>query len=335
MVKVGIIGAGRMGRRHIEACLRSGHAVTKIADHNAESLSLAHDLAPNALAQDASDVAQSSDLDMVIVATTTTSHAELALRAIDSGVPYVLIEKPLGRSLSECDRVVSLAAQRGIRVAVNHPYRHMPPFQRLISLVRSEQFGGLSSMHVVGGNGGMAMLLTHFVDLFELMSGEPVVSVEASLPSAIVPNPRGEQYEDFSGTVRGYSATGRRLTVDLGADQGTGMVVTVAGPRGICTFDMLTGAMTGQVRELEDRDRPSTQYMFGKPFYEESHSPLDIIEGARSVIDSLMSGGSYCTLEQGRRYVEVLITAHAASRLSTRMVVGSPNVDRDELFPWP
>ena len=335
MVNVGIIGAGRMGRRHIEACLRSGHTVAMIADRNAESLSLARDLAPNALAQESLDLAQSSDLDMVIIATTTTSHAELAMQAIGSGVQRVLIEKPLGRSLSECDRVVSLAAQRGIHVAVNHPYRHMPPFQHLISLVRSEQFGGLSSMHVVGGNGCMAMLLTHFVDLFELMSGEPVDSVEASLPSAIVPNPRGEQYVDFSGTVRGFSASGRRLTVDMGADQGTGMVATIAGPRGICTFDMLTGAMTGQVRESEDRDRSSTQYMFGKHFHEVPHLPIDIIEGARSVIDSLMSGGSYCTLEQGRRYVEVLITAHTASRLNERMMIGSQSVNRDELFPWP
>lgn len=315
--------------------MRAGFEVTKLADQSVESLNQASEIAPHAQFVSASDLVRSDDLDMVIVATTTTSHAELAAMAIEHGRQAVLIEKPLGRSLAECDRVVSLAARHGTRVAVNHPYRHMPPFQRLISLVRSEQFGGLSSMHVVGGNGGIAMLLTHFVDLFELMSGEQVATVEANLPSAIVPNPRGEQYEDFSGSVRGYTASGRRLAVDLGADQGTGMVATVAGPFGICTFDLLTGSMTGRVRESDDRERPSTQYMFGTPFHDEPLSPIDIVEGARSVIESLAASGSYCTLEEGRRYVEVLISAHAASRRGERVMVGDASVDRDELFPWP
>jgi len=324
-----------MGRRHIDACIRAGFTVSMIADRSTESIALSLDLVPNALVVNGDELVAAHDLDMVIIATTTTSHAALACHAIESGNGRVLIEKPLGRSLAECDRVVSLAASRGSSVAVNHPYRHMPPFQRLIALVGSEDFGGLSSMHVVGGNGGMAMLLTHFVDLFELMAGESIHAVEADLPSAIVPNPRGEQYEDFSGSVRGYSNSGRRLTVDLSADHGTGMVVTVAGPRGVCSFDMLTGSMTGRVRESQDRDLPSTQYMFGKAFHEEPASPIDIVEGARSVIESLATGGSHCTLEQARRYVEVLITAHTASRLGRRVALGDGSVNRDELFPWP
>jgi len=334
-VKVGIIGAGRMGRRHIEACSRAGYTVASISDHSADSVALARELVPTVAVVDGRELVASMDLDMVIVATTTTSHADFAMKAIEHGISHVLIEKPLGRSLIECDQVLSFAAERGTKVAVNHPYRHMPPFHRLVSLVRSEQFGGLSSMTVVGGNGGMAMLLTHFVDLFELMSEEPVVFVEASLPSKIHPNPRGNQYEDYSGQVLGFTSSGRRLYVDLGADQGTGMFATIAGPRGICTFDLLTGALWGQLREEPDQDRPNTQYMFGKPFHEDPVSPIDIVEGTRSVIESLANGGSHCTLEQARRYVEVLIAAHTSSRLGKRLAVDDGSIDRSELFPWP
>ena len=334
-MKVGVVGAGRMGRRHVEACLRAGYTVEMISDRNAEAIALTRELVPQARVVDAENLVASGDLDLVIVATTTISHAELASQAIEHGIRRVLIEKPLGRSLAECDRIVSLAAIHGTKVAVNHPYRHMPPFQRLIDLVASRKFGGLASMHVVGGNGGIAMLLTHFVDLFEMMSGEPVVAVEAHLPSKITPNPRGEQYEDFSGRVNGFAASGRRLVVDLSADQGTGMSLIVAGPGGLCTFDMLTGAMMGRVRETADLDRPTTQYMFGQPFYEEPATPIDIIEGARSVIESLATDGRYCTLNEARRYVEVLITAHTSSRTGNKVTVGDQSVNRDELFPWP
>jgi len=334
-VKVGVVGAGRMGRRHIEACGRAGFDVVMISDHNAESLALARQLVPAIEVVESRELVANNNLDLVIVATTTTSHVQLAAEAIENGVPYVLIEKPLGRSLGECDRIVALAAKRGAKVAVNHPYRHMPPFQRLVALVGSDEFGGLSSMHVVGGNGGMAMLLTHFVDLFEMMSGEPVAAVEADLPSMIVPNPRGDQYEDYSGTVRGFTETGHRLVVDLAANQGTGMIATIAGPRGICTFDMLTGSITGRLRDPKDRELPSTQYMFGATFQESPTSPIDIVAGAQSVIESLVSSRPHCTLEQGRRFVEVLITAHMASRTGRRLRLGDESVDREELFPWP
>ena len=156
-MKVAIVGAGRMGRRHVEACQRAGYSVVGLADTKIDAAKEAAALVPGAEAFDSVDALLGmSGIDMVAIATTTVSHCELAVAAMKSGVRLVLVEKPLGRSLAECDEVIAVAKETGSNVAVNHPYRHMHHMRSLIELMRSEDFGGVSSMHIVGGNGGLA-----------------------------------------------------------------------------------------------------------------------------------------------------------------------------------
>ncbi|MFM8867506.1 MAG: Gfo/Idh/MocA family protein [Ilumatobacteraceae bacterium] len=340
-MKVAIIGAGRMGRRHVEACQRAGYSVVALADTKIDAAKEAAALAPGAVAFDSVDgLLGMSGIDVVAIATTTVSHCELAIAAMEAGVRLVLVEKPLGRSLAECDEVIAVSQRTDSRVAVNHPYRHMQHMRSLIELMRSEAFGGVSSMHIVGGNGGLAMLFTHFVDLFELAAGEPITTVRSTLPATISPNPRGEQYVDHSAFVVATTASGRRLVVDLGgtksASQGTGMVMVGSGPFGIVDFDLIEGGFNVRLREPKDRSLRDTQYMFGQVTNEIPTTPIDIIDGTKNVLQALVEGGDYCTLAEARHYVETLIGAidsHRASGLA--IPLATHRFDREEQFPWP
>ena len=340
-MKVAIIGAGRMGRRHVEACQRTGFSVVGLADTKLAAAKEAAALIPGAVAFDSVDeLLQQPEIDVVAIATTTVSHCELAIAAMNAGVRLVLVEKPLGRSLAECDKVIEIAEKTGSRVAVNHPYRHMSHMRSLIDLMKSDEFGGVSSMHIVGGNGGIAMLFTHFVDLFELTAGEPLTSVRASLPAEISPNPRGEQFVDHSAYVTATTASGRRLVVDLGgsqtASQGTGMVLVGSGPFGIVDFDLIEGGYNVRTRETKDRGLQNTQYMFGALKSEYPDSPIDIIDGTKNVLRALVEGGDYCTLNEARHYVEALIGAIDSHRQGgVDIELSSHQFDRAEQFPWP
>ena len=340
-MNVAIIGAGRMGRRHVEACHRAGFSVVGLADTKLEVAKEAAALAPGAAAFDSVDgLLQLPEIDVVAIATTTVSHCELAILAMTAGVRKVLVEKPLGRSLEECDEVIEIAERTGSTVAVNHPYRHMSHMRSLVDLMRSEEFGGLSSMHIVGGNGGIAMLFTHFVDLFELTAGEQVTSIRASLPAEISPNPRGKQYVDHSAYVTATTDSGRRLVVDLGgsqsASQGTGMVLVGSGPFGIVDFDLIEGCYNVRIREAKDRELQNTQYMFGTLKSETPESPIDIIDGTKNVLQALVADGDYCTLNEARHYVEALIGAIDSHRRGgVEIDLSSHQFDRAEQFPWP
>ena len=330
-----------MGRRHVEACHRAGFSVVGLADTKLEVAKEAAALAPGAAAFDSVDgLLQLPEIDVVAIATTTVSHCELAILAMTAGVRKVLVEKPLGRSLEECDEVIEIAERTGSTVAVNHPYRHMSHMRSLVDLMRSEEFGGLSSMHIVGGNGGIAMLFTHFVDLFELTAGEQVTSIRASLPAEISPNPRGKQYVDHSAYVTATTDSGRRLVVDLGgsqsASQGTGMVLVGSGPFGIVDFDLIEGYYNVRIREAKDRELQNTQYMFGTLKSETPESPIDIIDGTKNVLQALVADGDYCTLNEARHYVEALIGAIDSHRRGgVEIDLSSHQFDRAEQFPWP
>lgn len=340
-MRVAIIGAGRMGRRHIEACGRAGYDVVALVDANPEALEQAAIAAPSAMRCSTADEALSGpELDVVAIATTTVSHCDLAVQAIRAGVKRVLVEKPLGRSLRECDEVVSIAQQMGARVAVNHPYRQMTHMRELIDLLRSPAFGGVSSMHIVGGNGGVAMLFAHFVDLFELSTGESVARVRAEFPRLISPNPRGPQYEDHSAFIVAYTDSGRRLVVDIGgpstAPQGAGMLITASGLHGIVEFDMLTGGYTTRVRDERDRALPDTQYMYGSIRTVLPERPIDIVDGTKNVLEALVADGEFCSLTEARHYVEVLVAAFDSHRANGKeIVLRQHSFDRAEQFPWP
>lgn len=312
-----------------------GYSVSRVSDRNPEARKAARQLAPDLSFGDPSEVAADPSLDLVVVATTTPSHCDLGTLAVSSGRPFVMIEKPLGRSLRECDILVEQCRSSRSRVAINHPYRFIPQYQSLMELVCSADFGGLSSMHVVGGSGGVAMLGTHLLDLFAILGGGRIAEVDGRFPFALDPNPRGNQYEDVTGCIRCWSDSGTRLVIDLSHDQGTGMLVTVAGPFGLCTFDMLSGLLSYRIRSLGERDLPASKYMLGDCGVKNGASPIDIVEGTKAHLTSLVSGASVCTPVEARSYVEVVVAAIQSDRDRRVLRINDNMIDRDEEFVWP
>lgn len=324
-----------MGRRYIAACTRLGFSVTLMSDRNERSRNAASELVPTSRFASPEEVATDASLDLVIVSTTTPGHCELGSLAVASGRPFVMIEKPLGRSVKECDDLIEACRQSSSKVAVNHPYRHIRQYQDLIELVRSDDFGGVSSLHVSGGSGGIAMLGTHLLDLFAMLGGGAVSHVEGRFPVALSPNPRGAEYEDVTGVLRCWSILGKRFSLDLSHDQGTGMLATVAGPSGICTFDMLNGEIHHRMRRPEQRGESPSKYMLGVSATQAAGAPISIVDGTTSHLKSLVDGKHICTPEEARSYVEIIVAAIQSSRQMQTLAIGDGSIDRNERFDWP
>jgi UDP-N-acetylglucosamine 3-dehydrogenase len=64
---------------------------------------------------------------VVDICTPTTSHVDLAIVAALAG-KHLFIEKPLARSLAECDRIIDAARKSGITAMVGHVVRYFPEF---------------------------------------------------------------------------------------------------------------------------------------------------------------------------------------------------------------
>jgi predicted dehydrogenase len=121
MVKAGVIGAGAFGGNHAR----------KYASLDGVELVGVYDPAPGAaqtLAQSLSVApfesmeALLAAVDVVTVASPAIHHAEGVLAALKAG-RHVYVEKPLAVTLDDADKILALAAQRGLVVAVGHQER--------------------------------------------------------------------------------------------------------------------------------------------------------------------------------------------------------------------
>jgi predicted dehydrogenase len=121
-VKVAIVGAGNISRRHAEAYEATGKTdlvgVNDIIFAKAEALAEKHGSTPYA---DLSELLSDADPDLVSVATPPGSHAALALEILAAG-KSVLLEKPPVLSLAEMDAVAE--AERSSKGSVYVVFQH-------------------------------------------------------------------------------------------------------------------------------------------------------------------------------------------------------------------
>ncbi len=335
-MKIAIIGAGRMGRRHVAAARALGLDVAAVCDVKAESLAAARSecgICDERLFSHP-DEALAAGAEIIVISTTADSHCELACAAIASGAPYVLCEKPMATSLADCDRMIEAAKRRGTRLAVNHPMRFLEIYNAPRAALRSADFGGLSSMTVVAGNMGMAMNATHVFEAFRLAADEEIAEVTAWFSSGKVPNPRGAQFEDRSGCVRAVTRSGKRLYIEASSDQGHGARCIYAARHGQIFVDELSGEMLLSSRRAEDRALPTTRYACPDFSRSSTITGADAVAGARAVLTALLAGQDYPTGEDGRAAVCALVAAYVSNEESHRAVQCDSSLPADRNFPW-
>ena len=337
-VKAALAGLGRMGLRHLQVLRDLSLEITAAADVQEQARAKAaaeFGLPSNAMFGDASEMIAQVRPDLMIVATTAPSHADLVCRAAESGARAILCEKPMAVSLAQCDRMIDACAASGARLAVNHQMRFMEQYTKAKTIVDDASFGGLSSVTVVAGNFGIAMNGSHYFEMFRYLTDEMPASVAAWFSSENVPNPRGAQFEDRAGSIRLTTASGRRFYMDASTDQGHGMHVTYAGPYGRLDVDELVGRAQLAIRKAEHRTVPTTRYGMPAELREFAIAPADAIAPTRAVLSALLADDDYPSGEIGRTAVEVLSAGYASNEQGGRTIaLATADLPRDRVFPW-
>ena len=194
-VRVGLIGLGAMGRNHLRVVgTLEGARLVAVADVDEPSLGAAcAATGAQGFAEPLAMLAE-ADLDAVIIAAPTTSHAPLALAAIERRIA-VLVEKPLAATPAEADTIVAAAAAPGAPpVQVGHIERFNPA---VLELVRLLEHGWLSTVFAITSRragpfparirdvGVTVDLATHDVDILCAIAGERPARVSAETAQRI------------------------------------------------------------------------------------------------------------------------------------------------------
>ena len=135
MIKVGIVGPGKMGISHYSIInAHIGAEVVAVCDQSSFLLKVLNKNNGVKCFKDYKEMIDTCGLDCVVVATPTKSHAEIVRYALEKNI-HVFCEKPFCLSTQEGKELVELAQERNLVNQVGYHCRFVGVFQKAKELL--------------------------------------------------------------------------------------------------------------------------------------------------------------------------------------------------------
>ena len=140
--RLGLVGAGRMGRVHLRALSDSDAVqVVAVAEPSATARVALRD-AGVALHANVAAMLRAGGLDGVLIAAPSTLHVSLVTQLAAAGLP-ILCEKPCGITADQASEAAAVAARHNVKLQVAYWRRFVPALQRLRQRIVNGELGGL------------------------------------------------------------------------------------------------------------------------------------------------------------------------------------------------
>lgn len=197
-IRTAIIGCGVIAEKHVLSLTELGDKATLVAICDTDLVRLARfqqqicrphfpDVASYSSIDELLD---NAEVDLVVITTSSDSHAQLSLMALRSG-KHVLVEKPLALSMNEARLAAEEAKLNGKILAVSFQVRYLPQIRTLKSALEQRHFGCLAHGAItmrwnrqlsyfkerpwreswVKGGGLFMNQCIHYIDLLQWMMG--------------------------------------------------------------------------------------------------------------------------------------------------------------------
>ena len=142
-VRVGVIGAGRIGKLHAEhlSCRIPGARLAAVADVRLEAAqACAASLGVSKAVADPQGIFEDPAIDAVVICSSTDTHAPLIEAAAGAG-KHVFCEKPIALDLGVIDRALEKVRRAGVTLQIGFNRRFDPNFRRIWERVRDGSIG--------------------------------------------------------------------------------------------------------------------------------------------------------------------------------------------------
>lgn len=191
MLKVGVLGAGHLGKIHLKLLQQSekydlvGFFDPDIANGQRVAKEFNYHYFENL--DDLIDA-----VDVVDIVTPTLSHYNCAIKAITKG-KHIFIEKPITNSVEEAEQIRLLVSENNLRGQVGHVERFNPAFKAIKSEIKSPMFietHRLAEFNPRGTDVPVVLdLMIHDIDIILSVVNSPVQNINASGVSVISETP--------------------------------------------------------------------------------------------------------------------------------------------------
>lgn len=223
-LRIGIIGAGRIGSLHgdIVAHEVPGATLAAVADVMPDpAVRLSNRLGVRAVSVD--DMIESPDIDAVAICTSTDSHVEFIMRAAAAG-KAIFCEKPISLNLDLVDKALGVVHEHGVPLMIGFNRRFDPSHRAVRDAVLRGEVGDVHIVRItsrdpapppisyIDVSGGIFLDMTiHDFDMARFVTGSEVVELYAQ--AAVRVDPAIGEAGDFDTVVVTMRHANGALTV--------------------------------------------------------------------------------------------------------------------------
>ncbi len=191
MLKVGVLGAGHLGKIHLRLLQQSDkYVLVGFYDSFTENAKKVAKEFGYTLFDSVESLID--EVDVIDIVTPTLSHFDCAKLAIEKGC-HIFIEKPITKTVLEAEAIRTLASQKHIRGQVGHVERFNPAFTAVKDMIDSPMFietHRLAEFNPRGTDVPVVLdLMIHDIDIILSVVKSPVKNLHASGVSVISETP--------------------------------------------------------------------------------------------------------------------------------------------------
>lgn len=188
MLKVGLIGAGMMGRAHAQAYRRvAGAKLVGVADSSRDSAEALAGMAGIRAYSTMEELIDAEQPDMVDLCLPTDLHKPFAVKAAALG-KHVFCEKPIATTLADARTMNEACKAAGVQLMIGHALRFSPDYAMARNMIEEGRIGRVGTVRLIresampewagwfadpGRSGGVLLdLAVHDIDWLRWTFGE-------------------------------------------------------------------------------------------------------------------------------------------------------------------
>ena len=188
-LKIGLIGLGHLGKIHLK-CIREieeihFQGIYDVDIEIAKELSAQYQIPAYISYETLLD-----DIDAIVIVTPTTTHFDLAKKAIEKG-KHCFIEKPVTSTLEEANALIALQEKYGVKVQVGHVERFNPAFLAASPYIKNPKFIEAHRLSMFKPRGTDVSvvhdLMIHDLDLISFIAKSELKEIRASGVAIVSP----------------------------------------------------------------------------------------------------------------------------------------------------
>ncbi len=201
-LKIGIIGAGRIGSLHAKSIAYNVPTatvvgITDVIKSNAEKV--AAELNIPKVYDDYKALLADSEVEAVLVCSSTDTHADIAIEAAQAG-KHVFCEKPVDLTPEKCQAVIDAVTEAGVKLQVGFNRRFDHNFANVRKMVNDGKIGDVHIIKITSRDpapppaeysavsGGMFLDMTiHDFDMASFLAGSEITEVYANATCLVDP----------------------------------------------------------------------------------------------------------------------------------------------------